>query len=37
MKQFRENEVIIDIPGASVIFPKKFDRQIARVYFYIYN
>ena len=31
MQQFREEEVTIDIPGATVIFPKKFDRQIARV------
>ena len=31
MQQFNEEEVVIDIPNASVIFPKGFDAQIARV------
>ena len=31
MEQFRDGEVRIDIPNATVFFPKKFDEQIARV------
>ena len=37
MQQFREEEVFIDIPNATVIFPKKFDEQIARVCLIINN
>ena len=32
MQQFREEEVTIDIPNATVIFPVGFDEQIARVW-----
>ena len=34
MKQFNEEEVRIDIPNATIIFPKGFDSQIARVCIY---
>jgi len=33
MEQFRQGKVRIDIPNATVIFPKGFDEQIARDYF----
>ena len=32
MQQFQEEEVTIDIPNATVIFPVGFDEQIARVW-----
>ena len=31
MEQFKNGKVSIDIPNATVIFPKGFDSQIARV------
>ena len=34
MEQFRTESITIDIPKATVIFPKGFDSQIARVSFY---
>ena len=36
MQQFHEEEIMIDIPNATIIFPKGFDSQIARVYIHKY-
>ena len=32
MQQFAEEKITIDIPNATVIFPKGFNEQIARVW-----